>query len=189
MATANTLHRVSEKMCKPTGWRGNVDDQNELFLHILTRYLWYRVSCTFPVCNNTVEKWCVYAPRYFQQYWDSMQCVYQECLRRFGVEREYVPVMAFYDWKSLFYVARKKVRFADLEDTDVTRRVTLSYQWDAFYGTAIMRVVPADEQTLCDVLKVAGSRYCSVDILLDYVFVVHEDIDGETVELDFLNIY
>jgi hypothetical protein len=97
--------------------------------------------------------------------------------------------MAFYDWKSLFYVARKKVRFADLEDTDVTRRVTLSYQWDAFYGTAIMRVVPADEQTLCDVLKVAGSRYCSVDILLDYAFVMHEDIDGETVELDFLNIY
>ena len=120
MATANTLHRVSEKVSKPTGWRGNVDDQNELFLHILTRYLWYRVSCTFPVCNNTVEKWCEYAPRYFQQYWDSMQCVYQECLRRFDVEREYVPVMAFYDWKSLFYVARKKVCFADLEDTDVT---------------------------------------------------------------------
>ena len=190
MATSNTmLQRVSEKMCKPVGWQGNVDDQNELFLHVLARYLWYRVSCTFPVCSNTLKKWCEYAPQYFQKYWDSMQCVYTLCLRRFEVEQEYVPVMAFYDWKSLFYVAQKKVRFADLPDMDVTRKITLSYQWEAVYGVAMMRVVPEDEQALFDVLKVAGSRYGTVDILLDCVFVMHEDVYEETVELDFLDIY
>jgi hypothetical protein len=42
---------------------------------------------------------------------------------------------------------------------------------------------------LFDVLKVAGSRYGTVDILLDCVFVMHEDVYEETVELDFLDIY
>ena len=190
MATANTmLQRVSERMSKPIGWKGNVDDQNELFLHILARYLWYRVSCTSPVCSNTLEKWCKYAPRYFQKYWASMHCVYTLCLQRFEVEQEYSPVMAFYAWKSLFYVAQKKVCFMDLPDTDVNRKITLSYRWDDVYGVAMMRVVPEDERTLFDALKVAGSRYSTIDIVLDLVYVMHEDVYEETVELDFLDIY
>ena len=167
----------------PDGWRGTVDDQNELFTHILIRYLWLRVSHTLPICGVTLEKWQKYAPKYMRMYWESLVRVYKECLDIFGKTCVYYacyePVMAIYDWDALHTVAVMQTRFCnEPQKQAMPRGITLDYQWDVQFGVAVMRVRPQDTEIRKHVLLCMGDRYACVDELLDYVFILDDTPDN-----------
>ena len=168
----------------PDGWTGTVDDQNELFTHILTRYLWMHVSRTLPLCGVTLEKWRRYAPQYMRMYWGSMGRVYRECLDTFGVAHgaSYTPIMAIYDWEALYSVATMQTRFCDEPqharcNIPPQFGITLDYRWDIQYGVAIMCVKPQDIETRRNIVQCLGYRYACVDELLDFIFILDDTPD------------
>lgn len=175
--SANVWHPLILK--RPDGWRGTVDDQNELFTYILARYMWLRVAHTIPVRNVTLDKWRTYAPQYLPLYWGSMVKTYGECIDIFGktctYTSRYVPAMAIYDWEALHAVAVMQMRYGDEDEKhSIPRGITLDYQWDVLNGVAVMRVQPEQFELREHVLQCMGRRYIGVSELLDYVFILDD---------------
>ena len=166
----------------PDGWFGTVDDQNELFTHILTRYLWLRVGHTIPVCNVTLEKWRRYAPTYMQTYWTNIMKIYRECIDCFGKTCSYLahyePIMAIYEWDALHAVAVGQTRYLDVvqkplvQGARMSRGITLDYRWDELRGVAVMCVAPTDHSVQ---MHLTAGRYECVDRVIDYAFILDEE--------------
>ncbi|CAB3982330.1 Hypothetical predicted protein [Paramuricea clavata] len=133
--------------------------------------MWLRVN-QIPPIGVDEHKWLTAVPVLMRNDWGVMEKAHRECVTQFGEHLLYKPLQTWYDWKSIFLVARSKICFATFKNQDDAPLVTFDYRWQE--TGARMCINPEDAKQLRQSIMMTGDKYACVDNLLDYILLLED---------------
>jgi hypothetical protein len=100
------------KLIKPFGWIGNANDQADLFLHIVARYLWKHVYELLKLCTasraHAYRLFCENFHMDLAMGWPLMMKAFVKCVDEFGFSTE------MYTQKTIPELMRMKYHLFDM---------------------------------------------------------------------------
>ena len=100
------------KLIKPFGWSGNANDQADLFLHIVARYLWKHVYELLKLCTaSRAHAYRLFCENFHMDLatgWPLMMKAFVKCVDEFGFSTE------MYTQKTIPELMRMKYHLFDM---------------------------------------------------------------------------
>jgi hypothetical protein len=127
------------KLIKPKDWIGDADNQQDLFEHIVARYLWKHVYELLPHCSTTLQTHRVFCENFHMDIatgWPLMMKAFVKCLDEFGF------LTQMYTQKTIPELMRMKYRLFEMNAEMMDEQYRQVYDFvDLIYSKTMTSLV------------------------------------------------